>query len=422
MRIRKHFYAFHAVTFICGIYAATVWATEIYFGPNDGIENRMGDVVRLGKSVGDGLAVGYGTNAYGKFAVRWGKLSSPIVVLDGIGVQADGRQDTVATAMNNTGLAVGDSAAYAGRGVRAVKWNFPGAKAVELESLSNSSSGISYSHAVSVNDKGVIVGASEIWRGQQLIGTVPVRWSAQSTTCVELDGLGRDSSNRPTRADICNINANGDTLGTVDKYQNGEKLGTRAVIWSAQSTRAQELRGLGGADDQNPLSTVAVALNNAGTVVGYAEKKARNGRGIIKVAVKWKGVEFEPEELSANGSVVAINSSGTIVGAENGQAVIWRQTSNTPARLTPTDIPGRQVSACFANDINASDMVAGSVTFAHESLPDNKCAVVWRNDGSSVDLNSLIDPKSGWKLLEATSISDSNWVTGVGVFNDPAKK
>jgi hypothetical protein len=42
-------------------------------------------------------------------------------------------------------------------------------------------------------------------------------------------------------------------------------------------------------------------------------------------------------------------------------------------------------------------------------------ATLWRADGSVLDLNTLIDPASGWTLREAWAISDTNWVAGYGI-------
>jgi hypothetical protein len=35
----------------------------------------------------------------------------------------------------------------------------------------------------------------------------------------------------------------------------------------------------------------------------------------------------------------------------------------------------------------------------------------------AVDLNTLIDPASGWTLNIASAISDTNWITGQGTFD-----
>jgi hypothetical protein len=42
-------------------------------------------------------------------------------------------------------------------------------------------------------------------------------------------------------------------------------------------------------------------------------------------------------------------------------------------------------------------------------------AVIWGPDGVAIDLNSLIDPASGWVLSEAHDITNDNWITGIGV-------
>ena len=34
-----------------------------------------------------------------------------------------------------------------------------------------------------------------------------------------------------------------------------------------------------------------------------------------------------------------------------------------------------------------------------------------------IDLNTLIDANAGWRLSQATGISDTNWVTGIGIYD-----
>ncbi|MDO8336095.1 MAG: hypothetical protein Q7T74_04950 [Candidatus Saccharibacteria bacterium] len=43
-------------------------------------------------------------------------------------------------------------------------------------------------------------------------------------------------------------------------------------------------------------------------------------------------------------------------------------------------------------------------------------ATLW-NNGSIFDLNSLIDPSSGWNLWSAQSINNLGWIVGSGFFN-----
>jgi hypothetical protein len=43
--------------------------------------------------------------------------------------------------------------------------------------------------------------------------------------------------------------------------------------------------------------------------------------------------------------------------------------------------------------------------------------VLWGADGKAINLNTLIDPAGGWTLSEARTISDTNFVAGVGLFD-----
>jgi hypothetical protein len=45
------------------------------------------------------------------------------------------------------------------------------------------------------------------------------------------------------------------------------------------------------------------------------------------------------------------------------------------------------------------------------------CAAYWDLNGKAVDLNTLIDPASGWRLTSANSISDTGWIAGYGYFD-----
>ena len=44
-------------------------------------------------------------------------------------------------------------------------------------------------------------------------------------------------------------------------------------------------------------------------------------------------------------------------------------------------------------------------------------AVYWNASGNVVDLNTLLDPGSGWTLNTARAISNTNWVTGIGKYD-----
>jgi hypothetical protein len=46
---------------------------------------------------------------------------------------------------------------------------------------------------------------------------------------------------------------------------------------------------------------------------------------------------------------------------------------------------------------------------------------MWGPDGVAIDLNTLIDPASGWVLGGAQTITNDNWVSGYGSFDPDGK-
>jgi hypothetical protein len=70
-----------------------------------------------------------------------------------------------------------------------------------------------------------------------------------------------------------------------------------------------------------------------------------------------------------------------------------------------------------ANAINAAGFTVGEAHKYTNGAFVSRRAVLWGPDAVTIDLNTLIDPAGGWTLSEARGISDSNWVSGVGLFD-----
>jgi hypothetical protein len=68
----------------------------------------------------------------------------------------------------------------------------------------------------------------------------------------------------------------------------------------------------------------------------------------------------------------------------------------------------------YASAINAGGTIVGSVAVFDGS---GYHAVYWGADGAAINLNTLIDPSSGWRLKYAQDISDTGWIEGVGIFD-----
>lgn len=150
------------------------------------------------------------------------------------------------------------------------------------------------------------------------------------------------------------INASGDAVGTADVAGG---MHTHAVLWSAGA--AHDLGTLGG------LNSQACGVNDSRQVTGYSQ--IANGQPHAFIF-----------NVAPNGSV----SSRVDLGAL-----------------------GQDMS--YGAAINAQGMVVGT--------SDNR-AFLW--DGTQMlDLNTTIDPASGWELRTATSISDSGEIVGNGLHN-----
>jgi hypothetical protein len=173
---------------------------------------------------------------------------------------------------------------------------------------------------------------------------------------------------------------NGVAVGHATKYTNGASLGPRAVRWDASGTAATELGNL-GTDSGGYTYNVAWAVNTAGTAVGYAEKYGDFSLGYVYRAVRWDASGSAATELGG----LAIGSSDTF-------------------------------SQAYA--VNTAGFTVGyAQTFTSSGTFLGSRATLWDLDGVAFDLNTLIDPNSGWTLDYGRGISDTNWVTGIGGFD-----
>jgi hypothetical protein len=169
-------------------------------------------------------------------------------------------------------------------------------------------------------------------------------------------------------------------VGYVNVYdESGQLLRQHVPVrWDASGTPT-ELGSIGANIPQ--ISDSPAALNDAGTVVGWALISYPSPRGTR--AVRWDAAGTAATELRDLGTVldytlseaVAVNAAGTAVGWA---AANWNDT--------------------------------GTRYEEH--------AVYWGADDIAIDLNTLIDPESGWLLLErALDISDTGWIVGTGLFD-----
>jgi probable HAF family extracellular repeat protein len=69
----------------------------------------------------------------------------------------------------------------------------------------------------------------------------------------------------------------------------------------------------------------------------------------------------------------------------------------------------------YAYHVGVSGRVVGASDVTDELSP-NQHAFLYMSELGMVDLNTLIDPLSGWELLDASEINDAGQITGQGLF------
>jgi hypothetical protein len=321
-----------------------------------------------------GTAVGYATKRYdGKLftrAVRWEASGVAATELGNPGT--GGVTDTFAQAVNDAGDAVGFAYKYDSsgeyNGERAIRWDGSGTAATELGSLGWDNDGMEVSVASAINTAGTAVGYSAVTfsRGGTRLYLRAVRWDASGTAATELGDLGGESA-------AAAINDAGVAVGWAQKknFDSGSvaDLGRRAVRWEASGIAAIELGNL-GTNASGYTWSEASAINTAGAAIGSAWKFHDSGNFWYVAAVRWDASGAATE---LRGHVSAINSTGTAVGSAGG--------------------------------------------YDGSGLPLGRKAVYWGPDSLAVDLNTLIDPASGWTLNVAHDISDTGWIVGYGAFD-----
>jgi hypothetical protein len=341
-----------------------------------------------------------------------------------------------AFAINNSGTIVGSGSKFDDstfKGSRAVRWDSTGA-VVELGTLGTGVTGVTESSALAVNSAGAAVGVADKYNSSGVrLGDRAVRWDASGTAATELGNLGTNPQGETSSRALA-INDAGTAVGAADKYNaSGVRQGYRAVRWGVSGTDAVELGNL-GLDANGQTNTDAVAINGAGIAVGSAEKYDSSGAYQGSRAVRWDAAG-NATELGILGSgpdgfngAGAINGAGTAIGSaakydasgvyQGQRAVRWYAGSTVATELGNLGTrAGDGRADNFARAINGAGTAVGEVELYNGEDFLRTTAVYWGADGVPIDLNTLIDPASGWTLTYATAISDTNWVSGVGTYD-----
>lgn len=302
--------------------------------------------------------------------------------------------------------------------------------------------------AYQVKDLGTLPGdASSVAMGINAAGQV-VGWSGAGAThaFVYTDGVGMVALTAPagrpgTTARA--INANGDVVGSAST--GGADIG-QAVRWVGGVPEV-----LGTLD--TGLFSDARSINAAGVTVGSSYTDGGGLLGIHAFRTRADGSLFDLTPGVDTARAEGINDAGQIAGYRNSRAVRWDGGN-------ATDLGTAGFGASFGSAINASGQVAGSVSSSsgnverifrytdgagmvilgglgeyNVALGMNSAgdvvgsgrptlgssvfpsAFLFTDAGGMVDLNTLIDPASGWVLQGAGGINDEGQIAAWGTNN-----
>lgn len=289
-----------------------------------------------------------------------------------------------AAGINNSGQVVGVSP-VGGRDL-ATLWS--GTAATYLSTPDGSSSS-----ALAINDMGQVV-------GYQVVGSITTGfphatlWNGAAAP-IDLH-TASGIPERFTHSVATGINDAGQVVGYARVY---DRANISAALWNG--TTRTDLPAL--ADNAN--EGFATAVNDAGTVVGY-------GSGPPS-AILWNGTI--PTDLGGLGEpnssqALAINNAGQVVGRSLADdnvehAALWDGS-------TIKDL-GKPNLSSGANDINDAGQIVG-FSGGGTNGTNPYLAMLWEG-AVATDLNSLLDPEvvdAGWILVDAKGINDSGWIAG----------
>lgn len=444
LSLKLTFASFLSLACLPAARAAVEGPMTSYTGTGIGYRDALGTTAAINDS---GLTVGGfnkydGTTSRGIRAVVWEAGDPAGTELAILNTNSSGTTNSRAYDVNNSGIIAGTAQTYQGnvsRGVRPVVWDASG-NLIQLATLGANSGGTTTGTALFINDSGVVAGTTQKYDGGNLAGSRPVRWDAATGAVTEL-GILETNAVGIGGATVAGLNSSGAMAGNATLFSiEGE---TRPVRWDAGSTTPVALKPL-GFNSQNQAETTAIGINSSGAVLGnslkYSGTTPLGARGVVWAA----GADSTttPVELAAltapapggtiSSTAMVFNDSGSVAGSSQvytpGNAYIgatpvrWDATA-TGSLLVPVametlgvDTMGR--SQFTMNAMNDEGWIAGmNIDFDNTGTSLGEKAVLWAPDNSVLDLNTLLDPGSGWTLTSASSITNTGWVSGIGSYD-----
>ncbi len=351
-------------------------------------------------------------NAESKSSTEISALSSPIPSNPQYQVIAipalSGDNSTKAYGINASGTVAGRS--Y-GSGIKsAIVWNsISGTQA--LSTISGDCS------AWGINDVGQVSGYSEDASGNRRA----VRWDTLSTI-VTLGNLTNSSTGEsgPT-SDSYDLNNAGDVVGNADIPNDANDFTPYHAFLYKDATGMEDLETFCTIYPQwqNGYS-IAYDINNNGVVAGSAHDSVWTLLPFTYDETSgMQQLSIDPTYSSNEWYAVAINDADLIGGhviAATNQHLPCYWTNFTAIQPTYITMPaGFPYGETYG--INSSGLMVGLSWDTNLANATDHAFLFDSNTGIAVDLNSCIDPASGWVLEFARDINDAGQIVGTGTFN-----
>jgi probable HAF family extracellular repeat protein len=321
---------------------------------------------------------------------------------------------TDVVAVNGSGQAVGS--APTGNPF----WNhgfvIRGGRTVELYGLGGPTPprGLEDTAANGINDRNDVVGQSQL-RNSPDSPPHAVLWRGGGGTPLDL-GTGYPGTAAFSTAR--DVNSSGTVVGSRSERQDAPRT---AVAWVGG--RLTPLPGLGGVDGPWGTTSEAVAVNEAGLVVGNARTRDTTQP---PRAVLWRGGVVKnlgtlvpgAESSFAN----AVNDKGVVVGSsfDTKGTSGFRWAGGVMTRL-PSLAPDLDWPSAEANGINGSGVVVGTSFLGAD--PEGYllyAATIWR-DGVAKDLNTMVvNPVPGLALSYGKAVNDTGVIVGTAEYTSGA--
>jgi probable HAF family extracellular repeat protein len=202
------------------------------------------------------------------------------------------------------------------------------------------------------------------------------------------------------------INSNGQIVGWAWNSSRYE----RACLFDStgDANKNVDLKTLGGCESQ--------ALSNNNRIVGYADNNSNCEHACIFDPTGDSNNNIDLGTLGGDFSLAwSINSNDQIVGwafdsSDNYHACLFdSEDSNNNIDLGTL---GGDFSEAYS--INDDGQIAGYA----ENSSGQPHACLFEPTGNNIDLNTRIDPNSGWTLVYAFNINNDGWIVGQGINRD----